>query len=120
MSLKSLNITNWLIFVIIYIVGLQIGAYVADMFSIAGYFASAVSLSLVFVIAAFLLAYKMTVINWLLFIAFGFISVMIGQWVASTMALSGIILSFITGTILYFILTQFSKPIQQIIKPAKP
>lgn len=112
MSLKSLNITSWLIFVIIYIVGLQIGDYIAGMFSIAGYFATAVSLSLVFVLAAWLLSFRMNAMGWLMFVLFGFVSALLGQWIAGTMALSGIILSFITGTVLYFLLRQFTKTVK--------
>ena len=112
MSLKSLNITGWLIFVIIYIVGLQIGDYIAGMFSVAGYFATAISLSLVFVLAAWLLSFRMTAMGWLMFVLFGFVSALAGQWIASTMALSGIILGFMTGTILYFLLRQFTKTVK--------
>ena len=112
MSLKSLNITGWLIFVIIYIVGLQIGDYIAGMFSIAGYLATAVSLSLVFVLAAWLLSFRMTGMGWLMFILFGFISALVGQWVGGAMALTGILLSFVSGTILYFLLRQFTKTVK--------
>ena len=112
MSLKQLNITSWLIFVIIYIVGLQIGDYIAGMFSIAGYLATAVSLSLVFVLAAWLLSFRMTGMGWLMFILFGFISALVGQWVGGAMALTGILLSFISGTILYFLLRQFTKTVK--------
>uniref|UniRef100_A0A6H1ZXS8 Uncharacterized protein n=1 Tax=viral metagenome TaxID=1070528 RepID=A0A6H1ZXS8_9ZZZZ len=112
MSLKSLNITSWLIFVIIYIVGLQIGDYIANMFSIAGYLATAVSLSLVFVLAAWLLSFRMNAMGWLMFILFGFVSALLGQWIAGAMAFSGIILSFITGTVLYFLLRQFTKTVK--------
>jgi uncharacterized membrane protein YeaQ/YmgE (transglycosylase-associated protein family) len=112
MSLKSLNITSWLIFVIIYIVGLQIGDYIAGMFSIAGYFATAISLSLVFVLAAWLLSFRMNAMGWLMFVLFGFVSALLGQWISSAMALSGIILSFITGTVLYFLLRQFTKTVK--------
>jgi uncharacterized membrane protein YeaQ/YmgE (transglycosylase-associated protein family) len=112
MSLKQLNITSWLIFVIIYIVGLQIGDYIAGMFSLAGYLATAVSLSLVFVLAAWLLNFRMTGMGWLMFVLFGFISALIGQWIGGAMALSGIVLSFISGTILYFLLRQFTKTVK--------
>ena len=112
MSLKQLNITSWLIFVIIYIVGLQIGDYIAGMFSIAGYLATAVSLSLVFVLAAWLLSFIMTGMGWLMFILFGFISALVGQWVGGAMALTGILLSFVSGTILYFLLRQFTKTVK--------
>jgi len=112
MSLKQLNITSWLIFVIIYIVGLQIGDYIAGMFSIAGYLATAVSLSLVFVLAAWLLSFRMTGMGWLMFILFGFISALVGQWVGGAMALTGILLSFVSGTILYFLLRQFTKTVK--------
>jgi uncharacterized membrane protein YeaQ/YmgE (transglycosylase-associated protein family) len=112
MSLKSLNITSWLIFVIIYIVGLQIGDYIASMFSVAGYLATAISLSLVFVLAAWLLSFRMNAMGWLMFVLFGFVSALLGQWVATAMALSGIILSFLTGTILYFLLRQFTKTVK--------
>ncbi|MGB9672277.1 MAG: hypothetical protein ACPLZY_03935 [Candidatus Norongarragalinales archaeon] len=111
MSLRQINITSWLIFVIIYIVGLQIGDYVAGMFSITGYLATAVSLSLVFVLAAWLLSFRMSAMGWIMFIIFGFISALIGQWIAGQMALSGIIVSFITGTILYFLLRQFTRTV---------
>ena len=109
MSLKSFNITSWLIFIIIYIVGLQIGDYMAGMFSITGYFATAISLTVVFVVAALLLSFRMTGMGWIYFVVFGFISALLGQWVGSQMALSGIILSFITGTILYLLLGYFTK-----------
>ena len=112
MSFKSFNITSWLIFVIIYIVGLQIGDYVAGMFSIAGYLATAVSLSLVFVLAAWLLSFRMNAMGWLMFILFGFISALLGQWVGGAMALTGILLSFVSGTILYFLLRQFTKTVK--------
>ena len=112
MSLKSLNITGWLIFVIIYIVGLQIGDYITGIFSIAGYFATAVSLSLVFVLAAWLLHFRMNLMGWLYFVLFGFGSALFGTWIGSTMALSGIILSFLTGTILYFLLRQFTRTVK--------
>jgi len=112
MSLKQLNVTSWLIFVIIYIVGLQIGDYIAGMFSIAGYLATAVSLSLVFVLAAWLLSFRMTGMGWLMFILFGFISALVGQWVGGAMALTGILLSFVSGTILYFLLRQFTKTVK--------
>ena len=112
MSLKQLNITSWLIFVIIYIVGLQIGDYIAGMFSVAGYLATAISLSLVFVLAAWLLSFRMTGMGWLMFILFGFISALVGQWVGGAMALTGILLSFVSGTILYFLLRQFTKTVK--------
>jgi uncharacterized membrane protein YeaQ/YmgE (transglycosylase-associated protein family) len=112
MSLKTINITNWLIFVIIYIIGLQIGDYVASMFSIAGYFATAVSLSLVFVLAAWLLKFRMTGMGWIMFILFGFIAALLGQWAGSMFALSGILLSFVTGTILYIMLRQFTRTVK--------
>ena len=112
MSLKQLNITSWLIFVIIYIVGLQIGDYIAGMFSIAGYLATAISLSLVFVLAAWLLSFRMTGMGWLMFILFGFISALVGQWVGGAMALTGILLSFVSGTILYFLLRQFTRTVK--------
>ena len=119
MSLKQFNITSWLIFVIIYIVGLQIGDYIAGMFSVAGYLATALSLSLVFVIAAWLLSFRMNAMGWLMFVLFGFVSALIGTWVGSTMALSGIILSFMTGTILYLLLGQFTKTVPQAPKTVK-
>jgi len=109
MSLKSFNITSWLIFVIIYIVGLQIGDYIATMFSVTGYLATAISLTFVFVIAAWLLSFRMALMGWLLFVIFGFISSLVGSWIGGAMALSGIILSFISGTILYFLVTNFTK-----------
>ena len=112
MSLKQLNVTSWLIFVIIYIVGLQIGDYIAGMFSVAGYLATALSLSLVFVLAAWLLSFRMTGMGWLMFILFGFISALVGQWVGGAMALTGILLSFVSGTILYFLLRQFTKTVK--------
>ena len=112
MSLKQLNITSWLIFVIIYIVGLQIGDYIAGMFSVAGYLATALSLSVVFVLAAWLLSFRMTGMGWLMFILFGFISALVGQWVGDAMALTGILLSFVSGTILYFLLRQFTKTVK--------
>ena len=109
MSLKSFNITSWLIFVVIYIVGLQIGDYIASMFSVTGYLATALSLTFVFVIAAWLLSFRMELMGWLLFVVFGFISVLVGSWIGGSMALSGIILSFLSGTILYFLVTNFTK-----------
>jgi len=45
-------------------------------------------------------------------VLFGFVSALAGQWIASAMALSGIILGFITGTILYFLLRQFTKTVK--------
>lgn len=115
MSFKSFNITSWLIFVIIYIVGLQIGDYIAGTFSVTGYLATALSLTLTFVIAAWLLSFRMNLTGWLIFVLFGFVSAMLGTWIAGTMSLSGIILSFITGTILYFLVTNFSKPVAQTV-----
>jgi len=109
MSLKSFNITSWLIFVIIYIVGLQIGEYIANMFSVTGYLATALSLTLTFVIAAWLLNFRMELMGWLLFVVFGFISTLVGSWIGGAMALSGIFLSFTSGTILYFLVTNFTK-----------
>lgn len=119
MSFKSFNITSWLIFVIIYIIGLQIGDYMAGMFSITGYFATALSLSLVFVFAAWLLSFRMNLMGWLMFVLFGFVSALFGQWIAGTMALSGIILSFLTGTILYLLLGQFTKTVPSAPKTVK-
>jgi uncharacterized membrane protein YeaQ/YmgE (transglycosylase-associated protein family) len=54
----------------------------------------------------------MNAMGWLMFILFGFVSALLGQWIAGAMALSGIILSFLTGTILYFLLRQFTKTVK--------
>lgn len=112
MSLKSINITNVLIFDIIFIVAFQLGDYFNGMFGLAGYLGTGVSLSLVFVITAWLLHFRMTPMGWLFCVLFGFGATMIGSWIAGTMALSGIIVSFITGTILYFLLRQFTKTVK--------
>jgi len=50
--------------------------------------------------------------GWLMFILFGFISALVGQWVGGAMALTGILLSFVSGTILYFLLRQFTKTVK--------
>jgi len=47
-----------------------------------------------------------------MFILFGFISALVGQWVGDAMALTGILLSFVSGTILYFLLRQFTKTVK--------
>lgn len=116
MSFKQFDITNWLIFVVIYIVGLQIGNYVSTMFSIAGYLASALALSVVFLVASWILGFRMTWQNWIIFVLFGFISTFIGSWVASSFGLAGIIVSFLTGTILYFLAKNFTATATRTLK----
>jgi len=112
MSLKQINITNLLIFDIIFIVAFQIGDYFNTMFGLVGYLGTGVSLSFVFVLAAWLLGFRMTLMGWLFCLLFGFAATLLGSWIAGAMALSGIILSFITGTILYFLLRQFTKTVK--------
>ena len=109
MSLKSFNITMSIIFAFIYMVGLQLGDYVGGMFGIGGYIGTGCSLTVVFVIAALLLGFRMTLMGWIYFVIFGFLCSLLGQWIGSAMALSGIVLSFITGILLYFLLTTFTK-----------
>lgn len=109
MSLKSFNITPLMTFFGVYMVGIYIAGYLTDIIGITGLMATALSLTVVFLIAGYALGYRLNIRGWLIFIIFGFISSFITGWATEAMALSGPILTFLSAFILYFLVSRFGK-----------
>jgi len=117
-SMKQLNITGWLLFNLVYLGSLQIAGFAASFIpGVTGILASALTLTVVFLIMGYVLGFRMTVTSWVFFLVLGFIASMIASFVASAFPLATVPLSLVTGTIFYVLLRQFaSKSIQKAVK----